>query len=137
MSDPEPQRASGPAAFHQYPAGTAIGGRCLTPQDTPNRQVILITDGLPTAHFEGSNLPALSARPADGRGHDARGRPLSAGRITINIFLLPTWSQSCEDVQFAYRLAESKGRVFFTAGKDLDRYVLWDYLKRRRKSWRK
>ena len=27
--------------------------------------------------------------------------------ITINIFLLPSWSQSREDVQFAYRLAES------------------------------
>ena len=54
-------------------------------------------------------------------------------QITINIFLLPGWSQSREDVQFAYRLAEStEGRVFFTAGKDLDRYVLWDYLKHRR-----
>ena len=53
--------------------------------------------------------------------------------ITINVFLLPTWSQSAEDVQFAYRLAEStSGRVFFTAGKDLDRYVLWDYLNHRR-----
>ena len=54
-------------------------------------------------------------------------------QITINIFLLPSWSQSSEDVQFAYRLAEStRGRVFFTAGRDLDRYVVWDYLNRRR-----
>ena len=46
---------------------------------------------------------------------------------------MPSWSQSSEDVQFAYRLAEStKGRVFFTAGRDLDRYVVWDYLNRRR-----
>ncbi len=53
--------------------------------------------------------------------------------ITINIFLLPSWSQSSEDVQFAYRLAETtRGRVFFTAGSDLDRYVVWDYLNRRR-----
>ena len=27
--------------------------------------------------------------------------------ITINIFLLPSWSQSREDMHFAYRLAES------------------------------
>mgnify|MGYP000340839077 CR=1 FL=1 len=41
--------------------------------------------------------------------------------------------QSSEDVQFAHRLSESTaGRVFFTAGRDLDRYVVWDYLKRRR-----
>jgi uncharacterized protein with von Willebrand factor type A (vWA) domain len=49
------------------------------------------------------------------------------------LFLLPSWSQTEEDVRFAYRLAEStKGRVFFTAGRDLDRYVVWDYLRRRR-----
>ncbi len=53
--------------------------------------------------------------------------------ITINIFLLPSWSQTREDVQFANRLAEStKGRVFFAGGRDLDRYVVWDYLNRRR-----
>ena len=53
--------------------------------------------------------------------------------ITINIFLLPNWSQSHEDVQFAHRMVEQTGgRVFFTGGKDLDRFVLWDYVKRRR-----
>ena len=53
--------------------------------------------------------------------------------ITINMFLLPSWSQTEEDVRFAFRLAESTtGRVFFTAGRDLDRYVVWDYLSRRR-----
>ena len=61
------------------------------------------------------------------------GQLCSREGITINIFLLQSWSQSREDIQFAYRLAEStKGRVFFTAGKDLDRFVVWDYLNRRR-----
>ncbi len=53
--------------------------------------------------------------------------------ITINIFLVPSWSQSQEDIRFAHRLAETtKGRVFFTAGGNLDRYVVWDYLSQRR-----
>jgi uncharacterized protein with von Willebrand factor type A (vWA) domain len=53
--------------------------------------------------------------------------------ITINIFLLSSWSQTEEDVQFAYRMAEStRGRVFFAAGRELDRYVVWDYVSRRR-----
>ena len=53
--------------------------------------------------------------------------------ITINIFLLPNWGQTEEDVRFAYRLAEStRGRVFFPGGRELDRYVVWDYIKRRR-----
>jgi uncharacterized protein with von Willebrand factor type A (vWA) domain len=43
--------------------------------------------------------------------------------------LVPSWSQSEEDIRFAHRLAqETKGRVFFTAGNDLDRFVIWDYV---------
>ena len=80
------------------------------------------------------SVPALSARSrAPKRPRSAKGQLCRREGITINIFLLPSWSQSREDVQFAYRLAESTtGRVFFTAGKDLDRYVVWDYVKRRR-----
>jgi uncharacterized protein with von Willebrand factor type A (vWA) domain len=53
--------------------------------------------------------------------------------ITINLFMLPNWSQTREDVQFAYAVAEAtKGRVFFAGGKDLDRFVVWDYLNRKR-----
>lgn len=106
----------------------------LAGRDTPNRQVILITDGLPTAHMEGSQLFLLY--PPDRRTEEATLREAKLCEregITINIFLLSSWNQSDEDVKFAYRLAEStKGRVFFVAGKDLDRYVVWDYLQRRR-----
>tara|TARA_R110002111_G_scaffold259420_1_gene329473 strand:- start:722 stop:1693 length:972 start_codon:yes stop_codon:yes gene_type:complete len=50
-----------------------------------------------------------------------------------NVFLLPSWSQDEDDIAFAYRIAEqSKGRVVFVNGKDLDRFVLWDYVNQRR-----
>jgi uncharacterized protein with von Willebrand factor type A (vWA) domain len=53
--------------------------------------------------------------------------------ITINVFLLPNWGQTEEDVQFAHRMVEATGgRVFFTGGRDLDRFVVWDYVNRRR-----
>ena len=108
--------------------------RLLSVQDTPNRQIVLITDGLPTAHFEGEMLYLLY--PPDPRTEQAtmrEGLLCQREGITINLFLLPSWSQTEEDVRFAYRLAEStSGRVFFTAGRDLDRYVVWDYLSRRR-----
>ena len=53
--------------------------------------------------------------------------------IVINLFLLPHWGQSSEDVQFAQRMVEAtRGRVFFTGGRDLDRFVIWDYVRRRR-----
>ena len=106
----------------------------LASTDTPNRQVILITDGLPTAHFEGSELFLLY--PPDPRTEQATLREAQLCRqegITINLFLVPSWSQSQEDIRFAYRLAETtRGRVFFTAGKDLDRCVVWDYVHRKR-----
>ena len=36
-------------------------------------------------------------------------------------------------MRFAYKVAEStRGRVFFTAGRELDRYVVWDYVARRK-----
>jgi uncharacterized protein with von Willebrand factor type A (vWA) domain len=107
----------------------------LGAQDTPNRQIILITDGLPTAHFEAEQLYLLY--PPHPRTEQATMREAQmAARegITINVFLLPNWGQTHDDVQFAHRMVEATGgRVFFTGGKDLDRYVLWDYVSRRRR----
>ncbi|MEZ6127610.1 MAG: VWA domain-containing protein [Planctomycetaceae bacterium] len=123
-----------PPHFTNIQHGMQMARQFLALQDTPNRQIILITDGLPTAHFDGSNLYLLY--PPDPETEQATMREGMLARrenITINIFLLPSWSQSHEDIQFAHRLAESTGgRVFFTAGKDLDRYVVWDYVNHRR-----
>jgi len=111
-----------------------LARRHLAASDTPNRQIMLITDGLPTAHFEGSWLYMLY--PPDPQTEAATMREAQLCRkegITINIFLIPSWSQSQEDIQFAYRMAQAtRGRVFFTSGKDLDRFVLWDYVQNRR-----
>jgi uncharacterized protein with von Willebrand factor type A (vWA) domain len=123
-----------PHHFTNIQRSLQMSRQFLATQDTPNRQVILITDGLPTAHFEGSMLYMLY--PPDPRTEAAtmrEGMLCAREGITINIFLVPSWSQSQEDIRFAYRLAETtKGRVFFTAGRDLDRFVVWDYVKRKR-----
>lgn len=123
-----------PPHFTNIQHGLSLARRMLATQDTPNRQIVLITDGLPTAHFESQMLYLLY--PPDPRTESAtmhEGKCCQREGITINLFLLPSWSQSEEDVRFAFRLAESTaGRVFFTAGHDLDRYVVWDYLRRRR-----
>ncbi|BBO35096.1 VWA domain-containing protein [Lacipirellula parvula] len=123
-----------PPHFTNIQHALSTARRMLSTQDTPNRQIVLITDGLPTAHFEQQMLYLLY--PPDPRTEEAtlrEGQLCRREGITINMFLMPSWSQTEEDVRFAYRLAEStKGRVFFTAGRDLDRYVVWDYLSRRR-----
>ena len=123
-----------PPHFTNIQHGLQLARQFLATRDTPNRQVILITDGLPTAHFEQEELFLLY--PPDPQTESATMRETQFCRregITINMFLVPRWSQSEEDIRFAYRLAEStEGRVIFTAGGDLDRFVVWDYLNRRR-----
>ncbi len=134
MSDPNISEHQIPPHFTNIQHALLLGRRYLSAQDTPNRQIILITDGLPTAHFEGETLYLLY--PPDPLTENAtlrEGQLCAREGITINIFLLNSWNQTHEDVQFAYRLAEStKGRVFFTGGRELDRYVVWDYIKRRK-----
>ena len=133
MSNPSVSEFAVPQHFTNIQHGLQTARRFLATQDTPNRQIVLITDGLPTAHFEGSTVYMLY--PPDPRTEDATMREALSARdgITINIFLISNWNQSQEDVQFAYRMAQAtKGRVIFTAGRDLDRYVIWDYIKRRK-----
>lgn len=134
MSEERMSEVHIPPHFTNLQHGLQLARKFLALQDTPNRQVILITDGLPTAHFEDELLFMLY--PPDRQTEKAtmrEGMLCKRDNITINIFLLSSWSQSHEDIQFAHRLAEStSGRVFFTAGNDLDRYVVWDYVNQRR-----
>ncbi len=124
-----------PPHFTNIQHGLRLSRQLLSAQDTPNRQIVLLTDGLPTAHFEGPMLYLLY--PPDPRTEEATMREAmlcAREGITINIFLLPSWWQSSEDISFAHRLAEhTRGRVFFTGGSDVDRFVLWDYVNHRRK----
>jgi uncharacterized protein with von Willebrand factor type A (vWA) domain len=134
MSDPRNSELLIHPHFTNIQHGLQLGRKFLSVQDTPNRQIVLITDGLPTAHFEGEHLFLLyPPHPLTESATLREGQLCAREGITINIFLLQSWNQSEEDVRFAYRLAEStRGRVFFTAGRELDRYVVWDYIKRRR-----
>jgi uncharacterized protein with von Willebrand factor type A (vWA) domain len=134
MGRPELTEAMIHPHFTNIQHGLQLARRLLMAQDTPNRQIILITDGLPTAHFEANWLYMLY--PPDPRTEAMtlrEGTLCQREGITINLFLIPSWSQSEDDIRFAYRLAEgTRGRVFFTAGRDLDRYVVWDYVQRKR-----
>ena len=134
MSDPNISEHEVHPHFTNIQHSLQLARKNLANCDTPNRQIVLITDGLPTAHFEDEKLYMLY--PPDPRTEQATMREAmlcSKNDITINIFLIPSWSQSQEDVRFAQRVAQTtKGRVFFTSGRDLDRFVLWDYVQNRR-----
>jgi uncharacterized protein with von Willebrand factor type A (vWA) domain len=134
MANPKITESDLPWHFTNIQHALQTARRYLANQDTPNKQVMLITDGLPTAHFEGSKLYLLY--PPDPRTEEAtlREAKLCAREgITINIFLISTWNQTEEDIRFARRLVEStQGRVIFSTGRDLDRFVVWDYIQRRK-----
>lgn len=134
LSDPNVTEQDVPPHFTNIQHALRLARQNLATVDTPNKQIILITDGLPTAHFEGETLYLLY--PPDPRTEKETVREAvqcAKEGITINIFLIPSWSQSEEDIRFAHRLAkQTKGRVFFTSGNDLDRFVLWDYVERKR-----
>ncbi len=134
MSDERITEMEIPPHFTNIQHALRIARQNLATADTLNKQIVLITDGLPTAHFEEETLYLLY--PPDPRTEQQTMREAmlcAKDGITINIFLVPSWSQSEEDIRFAYRMAEqTKGRVFFTSGNNLDRFVLWDYIDRKR-----
>jgi uncharacterized protein with von Willebrand factor type A (vWA) domain len=134
MSREEMQESMVHPHFTNIQHALRLARQNLTSIDTPNKQIIVITDGLPTAHFEDQWLYMLY--PPDPRTEEAtllEGARCRQAGITINLFLIPSLSQSEEDIRFGYRLAETtKGRVFFSSGEDLDRFVVWDYVDRKR-----
>jgi len=134
MSDPEISEMDIPPHFTNIQHSLQQARTLLANSDTVNRQVILITDGMPTAHFEGKDLYLLYPPDPKTEAATIREAVLCArDGITINIFLLSSWNQTSEDVQFAYKMARlTNGRVIFVAGKDLDRFVVWDYLSQKK-----
>lgn len=134
MSDERMTEHQVPPHFTNIQHALRLARQNLATADSPNKQIVLITDGLPTAHFEGEMLYLMyPPNPRTEKETMREAMQCAKEGIVINMFLVPSWSQSEEDIRFAYRLAEqTKGRVFFTAGNDLDRFVLWDYVDRKR-----
>ncbi|MEM9083859.1 MAG: hypothetical protein AAGB34_09710 [Planctomycetota bacterium] len=143
LSDPDVSEEMLPPHFTNIQRGLQMARQLMAGQDTPNKQVFLITDGLPTAHLEAGTGKDEGKQflyllyPPDPLTERAKMREAMACNregITINIFLMPSWNQSEDDIAFAQRLAEqTSGRVLFTGGSDLDRFVLWDYVSQRRR----
>ncbi|MFK7884102.1 MAG: hypothetical protein AB8F26_07970 [Phycisphaerales bacterium] len=150
MADPEVSEGMVHPHFTNIQHGLSLARRHLANADTPNKQIILFTDGLPTAHFE--NGPETGVKTGKQTGNEnylyllyppdplteratmREAMACAKEGITINVFLLPSWNQDEDDIAFAQRLAEqTKGRVVFVGGEDLDRFVLWDYVNQRRK----
>jgi uncharacterized protein with von Willebrand factor type A (vWA) domain len=113
-----------------------LARRLLADHPRATKQVIMVTDGEPTAHLmdTGSSQGPqafFSWPPTQETIHKtlAEAMKLSTANVTLNIFML-------EDdyglVRFMERLAHlTGGRVFHTASNQLGNYILRDYVRRK------
>jgi uncharacterized protein with von Willebrand factor type A (vWA) domain len=115
--------------------GLLLARRMLARQTAGTRQIIMITDGEPTAHIEGG-VPVFQYPPVP-RTLELTLREVlrcTRERIRINTFMLDA-SPSLR--RFVEKMTElNRGRAFFTTPGDLGEYVLVDFLESRRRARR-
>jgi uncharacterized protein with von Willebrand factor type A (vWA) domain len=107
--------------------GFILARKLLEKDRSPNKQIIMISDGQPTSHIENGRV--VFHLPTTQRCIDVTLREVNnctrAG-IVINVFMLPS-----RDIfnLFVDRMARlNRGRVFFTSPGDLGKYIIVDYI---------
>lgn len=107
--------------------GLSLAGHLLSRDRCAHRQIIMISDGEPTAHLEGGDV--FFQYPTSRRTLQLTMREvedLTRKGILINAFILH--SEDCPDT-FVRQMAQvNKGRVFFTAPDSLGEYLVLDYV---------
>jgi uncharacterized protein with von Willebrand factor type A (vWA) domain len=107
-----------------------LAGRLLAQHPRAVRQVIMVTDGEPTAHLEGEDAffhwPPI---PKTIHLTLTEAKRLAKAGVTLNVFML-------EDtpglVSFMQRLAEvTAGRIFLMDEREIGAFVVRDYVARR------
>ena len=109
-----------------------LSRKLLARDRATTRQVILITDGEPTAHLEGSRC-FFSYPPSYRTIQETlkEVRRCTQEGIVINTFMLETSYHLMDFVDKLTRI--NRGRAFYTTPDRLGEYVLVDYLHNRRK----
>src|SRR5216117_3824575 len=114
-------------------AGFALSRQRLGRQKVGNKQIIMITDGEPTAHLEG-NEAAFAYPPTRRTLQETLKEVQRCTRegITINTFML---DRSPTLTAFVREMARiNRGRAFFAAPERLGAYVLVDYVRNKRRA---
>ncbi|MCE2392034.1 MAG: hypothetical protein J4G09_11210 [Proteobacteria bacterium] len=123
--------------FTNLQAGLREAQRLIDRHPSPNSQVIVVTDGQPTAYYVGQELRVewpsgfggISPRASY---HTLREvRRLTAKGITINTFML---DDSPELLRFVASMTRiNKGRAFYSTPEHLGEFVMVDYLSQKRR----
>jgi uncharacterized protein with von Willebrand factor type A (vWA) domain len=114
--------------------GFMLARQLLSRHKGGNRQVIMITDGEPTAHFEpGQTYPEFSYPPTYRTIQETLREVARCTRdkVTINTFML---ERSHMLMSFVEQMTQiNQGRAFYAAPERLGEYILVDYVKQKRK----
>ncbi len=107
-----------------------LAGRLLSKHPRATRQVIMVTDGEPTAHLHGEQaIFAWPPEPETIRLTLREAMRLARTGVTLNVFML---EDSPGLARFMERLARlTAGRVFLMNGDALGDFVVRDYVARR------
>lgn len=123
-------------SWHGYEYGTnlqhglALARRLLSRSHAANREVLIVTDGEPTAHFENGHIEFSYPPTRQTIVETLRevGRCTREG-VTINTFMLERSRPLTEFVDRMTRL--NRGRAFYADPEQLGEYILVDYVSRR------
>ncbi len=114
-------------------AGFMLARRLLARHTGGNKQILMVTDGEPTAHLE-DGIPEFSYPPTRRTIEETLKEVQRCTRegITINTFML---EQSPWLTRFVEEMARiNRGRAFFTTPHRLGEYVLVDFVTSRRRA---
>lgn len=114
--------------------GLYLARKLLAKERQTNKQVILVTDGEPTAHFEDEATFFFQAPPSPRTLQLTLREVKNCTRegIVINTFML---EKDEFLTAFVTRMARiNKGRVFFTRADTLGQYLIVDYIAKKKKA---
>lgn len=118
--------------FTNLQEGLMVAERLIASHPSPSAQVLVITDGQPTAYFRGRELHVEWPMGMGGVSPHAAAETLKQVRritrrgVTINTFMLDA---SPELVSFVEQMTRiNKGRALYTQPARLGSYVMVDYL---------
>ncbi len=109
-----------------------LAQQLLSRHKSGTRQIIMISDGEPTAHLErGRSYFAYPPSPITIRETLKEVKRCTKKNITINTFML---DRNYYLKEFVNQVAKiNKGRVFYTTPDQLGQYILVDYVNNKRK----
>ncbi len=114
--------------------GLYLARKLLVKERQTNKQIILVTDGEPTAHFEDEASFFFQAPPSPRTLQLTLGEVKNCTRegIVINTFML---EKDEFLTAFVTRMARiNKGRVFFTRADTLGQYLIVDYIAKKKRT---